>query len=390
MPAAVTRPSALCLSLAYLALSLRPPAHACKSTAVRSTQPQTRSLPRVRHRSAAASALLGRSLSPTPTPQPVVVLYGSQTGTAAEMAASVGRALRRLHLRPRVRAMDAFDIRTLPKTAFLICVCSTTGQGEEPDNMRSFWRFLLQKRLPRSSLAATRFSVFGLGDSSYPKFNFVAKKLHKRLLTLGGTQLAPLGLADDQHPYGPEAALDPWLFQVTTALLEHFKLPAEPVPSAALLPPTLPLRRVDAPATSPAAGAAAPSGAPELMNGGSCLPAEAAPETVPTREQPLYAPLRQNKRITPDDHFQDVRHVIFDVSHNKALAYKPGDVAYVMVCPGQGWDGGGGTKTCFLGAGRRAPTFLGPFPHTLYPPFRPWPSQTDQTNTSQHAAGEPG
>lgn len=251
-----------------------------------------------------------------------MVLYGSQTGTAAETAASVGRALRRLHLRVRVRSMQSFDIRQLPRTSFLLCVCSTTGQGEEPDNMRAFWRFLLQKRLPKDSLAATRFSVFGLGDSSYPKFNFVAKKLHKRLMTLGGAQLAPLGLADDQHPYGPDAALRPWLFQVTTALLEHFRLPAEPVPPTVLLPPALPLRRL-APGASPA-----PS---HLALATLGLPAEVEAGEAPTRERPVWAPLTLNQRVTPADHFQDVRHVIFDVSHATGLDYKPGDVAYIMV-----------------------------------------------------------
>ncbi len=37
--------------------------------------------------------------------------------------------------------------------------------------MRRFWRFLLRKSLPPDSLAATRYAVFGLGDSGYPQFN---------------------------------------------------------------------------------------------------------------------------------------------------------------------------------------------------------------------------
>jgi sulfite reductase alpha subunit-like flavoprotein len=37
--------------------------------------------------------------------------------------------------------------------------------------MRRFWRFLLRKSLAADSLAATRYAVFGLGDSGYVKFN---------------------------------------------------------------------------------------------------------------------------------------------------------------------------------------------------------------------------
>jgi len=34
------------------------------------------------------------------------------------------------------------------------------------------------------------------------RFNFVAKKLHKRLLMLGAAAVVPLGLADDQNDLG--------------------------------------------------------------------------------------------------------------------------------------------------------------------------------------------
>ena len=34
------------------------------------------------------------------------------------------------------------------------------------------------------------------------RFNFIAKKLNKRLIQLGGTELQSIGLADDQHELG--------------------------------------------------------------------------------------------------------------------------------------------------------------------------------------------
>lgn len=97
---------------------------------------------------------------------------------------------------------------------------------------QNFWRFLFRKSLPLGSLGRLDCAVLGLGDSSYPKsvllllmlpvltlhiqshavlttppaspprFNFVAKKLHKRLLQLGAKALLPVGLADDQHDLG--------------------------------------------------------------------------------------------------------------------------------------------------------------------------------------------
>ena len=39
------------------------------------------------------------------------------------------------------------------------------AQGEIPDSMKRFWRFLLRKSLPANSLAGMQTAVFGLGDS---------------------------------------------------------------------------------------------------------------------------------------------------------------------------------------------------------------------------------
>jgi sulfite reductase alpha subunit-like flavoprotein len=139
-----------------------------------------------------------------------LILYGTQTGTAADVAASLARRLARCHLQPRVCAMDACPPAQLAGEGWLLCVAATTGHGEAPDTMRRFWRFLLQKRLPNTLLSHLHYACFGLGDSSYPMYNVVAKKLHRRLGNLGATAFAFLGLADDQHPLGVPGAFEPW------------------------------------------------------------------------------------------------------------------------------------------------------------------------------------
>nr|VDD54856.1 unnamed protein product [Brassica oleracea] len=83
---------------------------------------------------------------------------------------------------------------SLPHEDAILFVVSTTGSFKE------FWRFLLQRNLGNSWLQRVRFAVFGLGDSGYQKYNFVTKKLDKRLLDLGATTIIEKGLGDDQHP----------------------------------------------------------------------------------------------------------------------------------------------------------------------------------------------
>ncbi|CAN7054359.1 unnamed protein product [Brassica oleracea var. botrytis] len=95
---------------------------------------------------------------------------------------------------------DEFDSSSLPHEDAILFVVSTTGQGDSPDSFKEFWRFLLQRNLGNSWLQRVCFAVFGLGDSGYQKYNFVTKKLDKRLLDLGATTIIEKGLGDDQHP----------------------------------------------------------------------------------------------------------------------------------------------------------------------------------------------
>ena len=114
--------------------------------------------------------------------------------------------------------MDAFEVTELPAARRAVLVTSTMGQGDPPSNARSFWRFLLRRSLPADSLRSLAFACFGLGDSHYAKYNVAAKKLHRRLETLGATSLVAVGLGDDQHPAGYDHALDPWLERLWNAL----------------------------------------------------------------------------------------------------------------------------------------------------------------------------
>jgi hypothetical protein len=95
---------------------------------------------------------------------------------------------------------------------FSIFVISTTGDGELPDHAKPWWRFLLRRDLPGDALASIGFAVFGLGDSSYVRFNAAARKVAARLEQLGATPLCERGLGDEQaEPGGLEAGFHAWL-----------------------------------------------------------------------------------------------------------------------------------------------------------------------------------
>jgi sulfite reductase alpha subunit-like flavoprotein len=119
----------------------------------------------------------------------VIILYGSETGNAQEVAEELGSMAERLRFTTHVSELnqckpvcpcllDAIAqcnisdrIQALLSSYTLtIFVASTTGQGDLPANARSFWKSLLLKKLSSTFLAGTNFACFGLGDSSYPKY----------------------------------------------------------------------------------------------------------------------------------------------------------------------------------------------------------------------------
>ncbi|KAF6149841.1 hypothetical protein GIB67_010915 [Kingdonia uniflora] len=142
-------------------------------------------------------------------PPRLVILYESQTGNALDVAERVGREAERMGSTGVVLSMDEIDAACLQYENILVFVVSTIGQGDIPDSMKVFWRFLLQRNLSQSWLEGVNYAVFGLGDSGYQKYNFAAKKLDKRLSDLGVKSIIGRGLGDDQHPSGYEGVLDP-------------------------------------------------------------------------------------------------------------------------------------------------------------------------------------
>jgi sulfite reductase (NADPH) flavoprotein alpha-component len=117
----------------------------------------------------------------------VTVLFGSQTGNSQRLAASLSTKLEEQGFQVTVASMNNFKPNGLKKVENLLLLVSTHGEGEPPDNARSFYEFLYSKRAPE--LRNLRFSVLALGDTSYEFFCQTGKDFDKRLEELGGQRL---------------------------------------------------------------------------------------------------------------------------------------------------------------------------------------------------------
>lgn len=247
-----------------------------------------------------------------------LILYGSETGNAQDVAAEVGRITERLHFGTSILDLDSVQLPELVKPTIVIFVVSTAGQGEFPQNARAFWKRLLSSALKPGVLRKLRFTSFGLGDSSYPQYNVAHRALYGRLVQLRAQPFCDRGEGNEQHPEGHGAGFREWIQILKQKLTEAFLLPngLAAIPDNEFVEPPWKLKLHDAEAvvnatTSRTGNSSATSPSLEL------LPVKGAHK----------AEINRNERITPIDHFQDVR--VLDLRIEETVDYTPGAVAVV-------------------------------------------------------------
>ncbi|ODV61911.1 NAPDH-dependent diflavin reductase [Ascoidea rubescens DSM 1968] len=155
----------------------------------------------------------------------ITILYGTETYNSYEYAILLLQSLKKYHFDAQVYSLDSFDLKKLISIKILIIISSTTGNGDIPANSKKFWKFLLKRNLPSNFLDHIFFTTFGLGDSSYPKFNYCIRKFHIRLLQLGAKEISIRGEGDEQKPEGIEGFYKEWENQLIKNLNTKYPLP---------------------------------------------------------------------------------------------------------------------------------------------------------------------
>ncbi len=226
------------------------------------------------------------TVAPVPAAVPgplerLTIVYGSQTGNAKRLAERLTAQAAEQGVPARLLRADAYPLRELKTERLLYLVISTQGDGDPPDDSRDLVDFLLGARAP--ALKGLAYAVLSLGDSSYPQFCAIGRRLDERLQSLGAQRLLARGDADVDI----DTVAAPWLAQALTAARGTLK------PAAPRLGTVTALR--------------------------SSAPVPAGDH----REHPLHARVLANQRITGRAAAAEVRHL--ELAFDEEAHYAPGD-----------------------------------------------------------------
>ncbi|MBW8191077.1 assimilatory sulfite reductase (NADPH) flavoprotein subunit [Neiella marina] len=209
----------------------------------------------------------------------LTILFGSQTGNAHGVAKQLKEKADSAGIPADVISMGDYKPNKLKNEKLLAIVASTHGEGEPPDDAEELHGFLVGKKAPK--LAGARYSVLGLGDSSYEFFCQTGKDFDERLSKLGAESFVPRVDCDVDY----DDAVASWIEQVVAEAKALTSVVAAPAANAAVAAPVA---------------------------------------SQYNKKNPFSANLLTNQKITGRDSIKDIRHIEIDLEGSD-LQYQPGD-----------------------------------------------------------------
>lgn len=215
----------------------------------------------------------------------LTVLYGSQTGNGAEVAAALVDSANAKGYTAEAISLADYKPSNLKRESLLSLVISTHGEGDPPDDAEIFHEFLLSNKAP--NLKHLKYSVLALGDSSYVNFCQTGREFDARLSELGAERFEALLECDLDYDEFASA----WTKRIVAALS----------------------RLLDAGETA---------ATPLLRAVGTVA--------VFDKSNPFPAEVLVNQKITGGSSSKDVRHIELSLE-GSGLQYEPGDSLAVIV-----------------------------------------------------------
>lgn len=151
--------------------------------------------------------------------RPLLVLYGSDMGTAERIAKELAD-LARLHgIRSEAATLNE-RLGNLPQEGALIIITSSYN-GKPPNNAKQFVQWLEQ--VEPGELHGVHYAVFGCGDHNWAAtYQAVPRLIDEQLAEKGATRFSPRGEADASGDF--EKQLEAWKSQMWADAIKTFDL----------------------------------------------------------------------------------------------------------------------------------------------------------------------
>ncbi|MDI9334229.1 MAG: cytochrome P450 [Cytophagales bacterium] len=151
---------------------------------------------------------------------PLLVLYGSNLGTAEELAARVADLAEVNGFVTKLAPLDDY-VGQLPADGAVVIFCSSYN-GAPPDNASKFMSWL-EGDLPTDALAQVRYAVFGCGNTDWPAtYQHVPRTIDQRMKAHGATNVYVLGEGNARGDLDGE--FETWFAQLRTLAVKQFNL----------------------------------------------------------------------------------------------------------------------------------------------------------------------
>ncbi|UEG48994.1 flavodoxin domain-containing protein [Ferruginibacter lapsinanis] len=141
----------------------------------------------------------------------ITIVYGTETGNSKALASQFAAKAKKNGINAKVFGADQYRLTDLVKEEYFLVLMSTHGDGEAPDAAKKFYDHIVAGGLNLSKL---KYSVLGLGDTSYPLFCNVGENIDAELEKMGGKRLVPIQKCDVDY----EADANQWFDKVLQSL----------------------------------------------------------------------------------------------------------------------------------------------------------------------------
>lgn len=154
----------------------------------------------------------------------MLVLFGSQTGTAEEFAQTLAEEANAFGFNSIAVDLVDYSPDDLPDESFVVFLLATYGEGEPTDNARDFYDWL-KEQTDSTLLSGLKYAIFGLGNKQYKMYQAVSRFFDIRLKELGAEKVFRTGEGDADDNI--EEDFEDWKANALPAFSEYFKTSAD-------------------------------------------------------------------------------------------------------------------------------------------------------------------